>query len=426
VGKALTLAVTLGATLASFAVGPAASAETAVRTGGVGPHALNLSVSTDTMPGTSAARYRVPSAAPVTVRYSVYNSSEAEILNVRIADPQIPAARIACPGGTKLPALSTLQCTATVAAADGAHVRTVRATGTVYWLGTQVSATASTGYVGYNAGLSVRELVAGTGTGPATPAKPIVGSRVLLSYQITNTGDVALTGVTLHSTLSIATAGPEQNATSAQNGIAQGDCPGNASSLSLPPGGRLVCSALASADAGLHVDAAVASASPQLTVVRGNGALAAAAPVSASALGAYLGVAPPPSSSSSPDSLSHGSTSSSGTSSDHAPTPLTETGLTGSSNLLQGLQLGSGNGDLGLGLSGDGGAQANGQTSAGSAAGANGANGQSASGSQHRVILRSSLPVALHRPAGRELPVLLMIFIILLVPLIARRLRRHR
>ena len=148
-------------------------------------------------------------------------------------------------------------------------------------------------------------------------------------------------------------------------------------------------------------------------MVRGNGALAAAAPVSASALGAYLGVAPPPSSSSSPDSLSHGSTSRTGTSSDHAPTPLTETGLTGSSNLLQGLQL-------------FGGAQANGQTSADSAAGATGTNGQSAAGSQHRVILRSSLPVALHRPAGRELPVLLMIFIVLLVPLIARRLRRHR
>ena len=440
-GKALTLTtsmvLTLGAALASSAAGPLAGAETVVRTGGVGPHPLTLSVSTDTLPGTSAARYRVPSAAPVTIRYSVHNSSEAEMLDVRITDPQVPAARISCPGGgSRLAALSTMQCTATIPAADGAHLRTVRATGTVYWFGTPASATASTGYVGYNAGLSVQELVAGTGTGPATPAKPVVGSPVQLSYQITNTGDVPLTSLTLRSTLASASAGPEQSS-GAQSAAAQGNCPTAASSQVLPPGGHLICTALANAGAGLHVDAAVASAVPQLTVVRGDGALIAPAQVSASALGAYLGVAPPPSSSSASSSASSSSNRTSAEHPDgsaangeHAPGPLADSGPLGSPNLLQGLHLQGGGDDLGL--SGNGVSQAgqgsatHGSAAAGSAAAAAGANGQAASGSQHRAVLRSSLPVSLRKSARAELPVLLMVFLILLVPLIAFRLRRHR
>lgn len=401
-GKALTLtttmALTLGAALASSAAGPFASAETVVRTGGVGPHPLSLSVSTDTMPGTSATRYRVPSAAPVIVRYSVHNSSEAEMLNVRITDPQVPAASISCPGGSKLAALSTMQCTATLPATDGAHLRTVRATGTVYWFGTQTSATASTGYVGYNAGLSVQELVAGTGTGPSTPAKPVVGSPVQLRYQITNTGDVPLTGLTLRA-------------------AAQGNCPTAASNQVLPPGGHLTCTALANASAGLHMDAAVASASPQLTVLRGDGALTAPPQVSASALGAYLGVAPPLSSSStSRTSAAHPTGSAASGDGEHASGPLAGSGQLGEPNLLQGLHLQGGGDDLGL--SGNVIPQAAGHAASGSAA--------AATGSQHRAVLRSSLPTSLRKPPRSELPVLLMVFLILLVPLIARRLRRRR
>jgi hypothetical protein len=262
-GLAASTALVLG-------VAPCTHAEV-LRTGGPGQHSLNLSVATDTLPGTSATQYRVPAAAPVVVRYTLVNSSEAGILNLHVNDPDIPSAAISCAGGTALlPPLATRQCTATVPAADGRRVRNVTATGTLAWFGTRVTASASTGYVGYQAALTVHELVAGASTDPNKPDTLVVGAPVRISYQMTNTGDVPLSGLGLHSSLNGAGCSPDGQ---------------------LLPGEQVTCILAPRAADGLHVDSVVASAEPQLTVLSGDGGLAAPPPVSASDQGAYVGVA---------------------------------------------------------------------------------------------------------------------------------------
>lgn len=258
------------ATALALAMTPCVHADV-LRTGGPGSHSLSLSVATDTLPGTSATQYRVPRAAPVVVRYTLVNSSEAGILNLHVNDPDIPSSAISCTGGTALlPPLATRRCTATVPAADGRRVRNVTATGTIAWFGTRVVASASTGYVGYQAALTVHELVAGASTNPSKPDTLVVGAPVRISYQMTNTGDVPLSGLGLHSSLDGA-----------------GCSPGG----QLLPGEQVTCTLAPRAADGLHVDSVVASAEPQLTVLSGDGGLAAPPPVSASDQGAYVGVA---------------------------------------------------------------------------------------------------------------------------------------
>jgi len=269
VNRALGIAVA-AAVAPAVAVAAGAHADV-LRSGGPGPHSLNLSVATDTLPGTSATQYRVPAAAPVIVRYTLVNSSEAGILNLHVNDPDAPSSAISCAGGTALlPPLATRQCTATVPAADGRRVRNVTATGTLAWFGTRVAASASTGYVGYQAALTVHELVAGASTDPNKPDTLQVGAPVQISYQMTNTGDVPLGGLGLRSSLDGA-----------------GCSPGG----QLLPSEEVTCTLAPRAADGLHVDSVVASAEPKLMVLSGDGGLAAPPPVSASDQGAYLGVA---------------------------------------------------------------------------------------------------------------------------------------
>lgn len=259
----------------AVAVAHTAVYATVLRTGGTGPHALSLTVATDTLPGTSAARYDVPAAAPVVVRYTLVNTSEASILNLHVYDPDIPSSAISCAGGTDLlPPLATRECAATVPAADGRRVRTVTAAGALAYFGTPVSASASTGYVGYQAALTVHELVAGASTDPSNPDSLPAGSPVQISYQITNTGDVPLSALTLRSSL------------------AASACPAISSSHELPPGARVVCTFASNAASGLHIDDVVATAAPQLTVLSDTGGLAAAPSIEARDQGAYLGLAP--------------------------------------------------------------------------------------------------------------------------------------
>lgn len=360
----------------------AVHAATVPREGGAGPHSLGLSVATDTLPGTAATRYAVPAAAPVVVRYTLVNDSEAGILNLHITDPDVPDAAISCAGGTALlPPLASRTCTATVPAADGSRVRTVHASGTLAWFGTETTASAATGYVGYQASLNVQELVAGSSTDPGKPDSLTVGAPVPISYQITNTGDVPLNALTLHSTL---------------NGT--GGCPTSARQLA--PGAHVVCTLAPHAATGLHVDTVVASATPQLTVLNRNGGLAAAPPVQASDQGAYIGVAP--------------ASAVPVTGADHGNRPA---GVShgGSASAAAG---GSGHGSGGAGGSSGGG-------------GGIGAGGGSSSAPQQTgpgLALKGGVPQAragagfplLLRHARHSLPWLMLVFLVVLVPVIVR------
>jgi hypothetical protein len=379
------------------------------REGGAGPHALNLTVATDTLPGTTAARYHVPATAPVVVRYTLVNSSEAGIQNLHVDDPDVPSAVISCAGGTALlPPLATRQCTATVPAADGSRVRAVRATGTLVWFGTPVSASASTGYVGYQAALTVHELVAGASTDPGKPDALAVGAPVQISYQITNTGDVPLSGLNLHSSL--------------LNGAG---C--SSSGQALPPGGQVVCTLAPRAADGLHVDKVVASAAPQLTVVSGDGGLAAAPSVEASDQGAYVGVLASATSSGS----AGGAGGAGGPGADRNGGPVAAHGARGSAKAPG---IGSGNGANGNGNGGSTSSNPNlnpypnansypnsNQNAAQQPPGLALDNGGGAPGTRSGA----GFPMLLRR-ARHSLPWLMMIFLVVFVPVVVRLARANR
>lgn len=401
----------LAATTAVYATVP--------REGGAGPHALSLTVATDTLPGTAATRYHVPAAAPVVVRYTLVNSSEAGILNLHVNDPDVPSAAISCAGGTALlPPLGTRQCTATVPAADGSRVRTVRATGTLVWFGTGVSASASTGYVGYQASMTVHELVAGVGTDPGKPDTLAVGAPVPISYQITNTGDVPLSGLSLHSSLNGADCGSGQDV----------------SGQELQPGGQVVCTLAPRAANGLHVDKVVATAAPQLTVLSGDGGLAAAPSVEASDQGAYLGVGSTTASGTGSGNESGNAKGGSGDGRDGGPV---------AAHGVRGGMASGGNGSGGAGVTG-GGSGANGGSAASNADGNGGgggngngtsdANSGSAQQQPSGLALSGGAPGArsgagfpmLLRRARHSLPWLMLVFLVVFVPMVVRLTRANR
>jgi hypothetical protein len=381
----------------SAALGLALAA--ALLTGGPGPHALNLSVATDTLPGTSAMQYRVPESEPVVVRYTLVNTSEASVLNLHVDDPEVPPSAITCAGGTALlPPLATRQCTATIPAGDGRRVRTILATGTLAWFGTRATASTSTGYVGYQAALTVHELVAGASTDPSKPDALVVGDSVDISYQITNTGDVPLSGLTLRSSLDGA-----------------GCSPGG----QLLPGEQVSCTLTPRATDGLHVDDVAVSGTPQVTVLSGDGELVAAPAVSASGQGAYLGVAA--------GSVAGASGSGGrGRAGGHAD---------GLGSRALGTALGTLAGKTSGGRAAAGGSGAGGSSGTGGSTGTGGSSGADV-GSATKGGSSAAQPVPLQRAgagfaglmkhARKSLPWLMVIFLVVLVPLIVRLARVNR
>ena len=369
----------------ALAMAPCAHAD-ALRTGGPGLHSLSLSVATDTLPGTSATQYRVPTAAPVVVRYTLVNTSEAGILNLHVNDPDVPSSAISCAGGTAvLPPLVTRQCTATLPAADGRRVRNVTASGTLAWFGTHVTASASTGYVGYQATLTVHELVAGASTDPSKPDALVVGAPVRISYQMTNTGDVPLRGLSLRSSL-----------------VGAGCSPGG----QLLPGEQVTCTLAPRAADGLHVDSVVASATPQLTVLSGDGGLAAPPPISASDQGAYLGVA-----AAAPNA---GGAAAGGRGRGRSGGPVV-----GGRSLGSALVAGGG--------SASGGGAGTSPRKGSSAADSNSPSDAASNSGQHVALTRSGAGFpGLIKHARKSLPWMMVIFLVVLVPVVLRLVRGNR
>jgi hypothetical protein len=141
----------------------------------------------------------VPVGGAVTWTFAVTNTGNSEMTNVTVTDDLVPAADIDCGAGNNviatLAAGATMTCTATGTAVAGQHVNNATATGTVD--GQTVTDTDISHYFGSEPSISVEKLTNGMDV-PAAPGPSLpVGSMVTWTYNVTNTGNVPLTDVTV-------------------------------------------------------------------------------------------------------------------------------------------------------------------------------------------------------------------------------------
>ncbi len=130
--------------------------------------------------------------SPVTWTYRVTNSGDAPLTNVLVTDDR--GAFVVCPR-TALQARETMSCTASGTAVEGQFKNVGTATATPP-CGAQLSAQDASHYFGGgSAGIGLRKLTNGVDVNdPPGPTIPL-GSPVTWSYVVTNTGQVALSGV---------------------------------------------------------------------------------------------------------------------------------------------------------------------------------------------------------------------------------------
>jgi hypothetical protein len=206
--------------------------------GGPGRHGLRLAVTVNTRPGLGATRPGIRVGHPVMVAYHLVNAGEADLREVRIADPDVPAGAIRCPGagpGGRLPflrGLTSASCVARLAARPGGHIRRVTAAGWVEAPRLRPRATAWAGYRGVSGALALTEHVTVARRPP---------HRATVRYRVTNPGDRTVYGIRLHD--------PALHP-------AHLACPG---SRTLPPGHALTCEAVVRRRPGRHTSHGLAT-----------------------------------------------------------------------------------------------------------------------------------------------------------------------
>ena len=176
--------------------------------------------------------------APVLWEYQVTNTGQVALANVRVTDDQGVA--VACPKTTLQPAES-MTCTGSGTAAACQYRNVGTATGTPP-SGPAVSHQDPSHYFGqHHAAIRVEQAVDGhdadTAPGPTFPA----GAALAWTYVVTNTGDVALTGVQVTDARGVAVSCPK---------------------TSLQPGESMTCTGASAAAAGAVASAATAAGTP--------------------------------------------------------------------------------------------------------------------------------------------------------------------
>lgn len=170
--------------------------------------------------------------------YVVTNTGDVKLTNVSVTDDQ--GLTVTCPK-TALEPGESMTCTASSTAVAGPHLNTATATGTPP-SGPAVTATDPAHYTGLVAAISLEKLVNGydadTPSGPSFP----VGTPLVWTYLVKNTGDVTLTSV----------------------GVTDSDgftvtCPKNV----LTPGESMTCSADGTAIAGQQANIGKATGTPE-------------------------------------------------------------------------------------------------------------------------------------------------------------------
>ncbi len=137
----------------------------------------------------------IPVGSTVTWSYAVTNTGKVTLTNVTVTDNKVRSSAITCPGShsntiaTLAPGAS-VTCSATGTAVSGAYTNIGTATGTPSGGGTPVTATSTGTYFGSAPAISL--------TKSASISKyTAAGTNVTYSYKVTNTGNVALSPVTV-------------------------------------------------------------------------------------------------------------------------------------------------------------------------------------------------------------------------------------
>jgi uncharacterized repeat protein (TIGR01451 family) len=137
----------------------------------------------------------IPVGSTVTWSYAVTNTGKVTLTNVTVTDNKVRSSAITCPGShsntiaTLAPGASAT-CSATGTAVSGAYTNIGTATGTPSGGGTPVTATSTGTYFGSAPAISL--------TKSASISKyTAAGTNVTYSYKVTNTGNVALSPVTV-------------------------------------------------------------------------------------------------------------------------------------------------------------------------------------------------------------------------------------
>lgn len=258
-----TLLLTVGALLLVAPVGgwsPASWTSRAVADG-VGPRALDLSVTVNTRPGREAERTGVRVGDVVVKEYRLTNRSGADLHRVTVTDPAVPEAALHCPEGQGfgMRGLTTVTCVSRVSAAPGVQTATVVARGEIPSLGMETLASADAGYQGVAGALALDVAV-------NTAAEPLP----VVQYTITNQGNSTVYDVQL---------------TDQALGQSPVVCDGQpAPPQALAPGAAVVCTAtVAGLQPGVYPSTPEVRGSDFLSTLGSTGGLVAAPPLVAGA-----------------------------------------------------------------------------------------------------------------------------------------------
>lgn len=179
--------------------------------------------------------------------YLVTNTGDVKLTGVSVTDDQGLA--VTCPK-TALEPGESMTCTASSTAVAGQHRNVGTATG-MPPSGPAVTATDPANYVGLTPGISLEKLVNGFEADTAPGPTFLVGTQLLWTYIVTNTGDVTLTNV----------------------GVTDSDgFPVQCPKTTLAPGESMTCSACAEATFGLPCPSyCLAIAGQQANIGRATG-----------------------------------------------------------------------------------------------------------------------------------------------------------
>ena len=136
---------------------------------------------------------------PVTWTYRITNTSNAPLSSLALSDDRQGAVVSCTPAlSSGLAAGASAECTASGVVQAGQYANTATVTGATT-LGTlrNVTATAGSYYFGVTPGLSLTKYTNGVVATAAPGPYLVVGDSVVWSYRITNTGNAALTGLSL-------------------------------------------------------------------------------------------------------------------------------------------------------------------------------------------------------------------------------------
>ena len=189
--------------------------------------------------------------APITWKYIVTNTGDVALSNVTVTDDKLAddAAAIDCGAGNNVIASlavgQTKTCTANGTAVAGQYTNTGSVIGTPPGKGSPPTDTDPSNYFGAAPGIDIEKLTNGENADNPTGPGVQVGEPITWTYEVTNTGNVTLTGVTVTDDQGVVVSCPKST---------------------LVAGKSMTCTASGTATAGQYVNTGTATGIPPVGV----------------------------------------------------------------------------------------------------------------------------------------------------------------